>query len=105
MILRTWSARATRENAVRYREHFDAHVRPALRSLDGYLGATVLERDAGGMRQITVMTRWRSMDAVRRFAGPNVEVAVVADEAVPLFEDWDRDVQHHEVVFEDLKSL
>lgn len=41
---------------------------------------------------------WRSMDAVREFAGADPSLAVVAPEVASLFDDYDRVVRHYELV-------
>jgi heme-degrading monooxygenase HmoA len=97
MIARVWKARATTANAARYREHFEQRVLPALRGMDGYAGGMLLTRPGGEEVEITVVTRWRSLEAIRAFAGGDLEQAVVADEAIPLLREWDRRVRHHEI--------
>jgi hypothetical protein len=53
--------------------------------------------------QLTIQTRWASLDAVRTFAGPDLEHAVVALEARDCFHRYDKTVSHHERVFEELR--
>ena len=100
MIARIWTARATRDNAARYVDHFQRAVVPALQRLDGYVGATVLQRHDPDATHITVLTRWRAIEAVQRFAGSDIGAAVVDDEAASLLTDWDRRVHHYEVAFD-----
>lgn len=101
MIARAWAATATRAGADGYRAHFRQHVLPELRRLDGYLGARLLEHEAGGQIEITVLTYWRSLDAIRAFAGDDIETAVVAEEARALLLRFDTRVRHDHVVVED----
>jgi heme-degrading monooxygenase HmoA len=96
VIARVWSARTTTARAPAYADHLRAHVLPALRGLEGYAGAQLLERDASGATEIIVITYWRSLDAVRSFAGADMEQAVVAEEAAALLTDFDRRVRHYE---------
>jgi heme-degrading monooxygenase HmoA len=102
MIARTWSARTTSEQAPKYAAHLREQVIPGIRGIDGYRGATLLQRDADGHVEMTVITYWRSLDAIRAFAGSDLERAVVADEAAALLTDFDRRVTHWQVVAEDL---
>ncbi len=44
------------------------------------------------------MTRWESMDAIRQFAGAEVEKAVVEPEAAAALVSFDRTVEHYEVL-------
>ena len=100
MISRIWTARATAIHAPRYQEHFARHVLPQLSTLEGYLGATLLMAAEGELVNICVMTRWRSLDAIKAFAGADPARAVVADEAAALLTDWDTRVRHYDVVLD-----
>jgi hypothetical protein len=57
----------------------------------------LLERDAPEGVEIIVLTFWRSLDSIRGFAGPDLEGAVVAEEAAALLTQFDRRVRHYEV--------
>lgn len=82
MIARIWTARASASNAARYREHFEQHVRPTLRTLDGYLDATVMT-SSGDETEIVVMTRWHSLEAIRASAGSDVGRAIDVQDEMP----------------------
>lgn len=102
MIARFWSATTSAAQAPAYAEHLRAHVIPALRSLEGYVGADLLQREAaGGAVEILVITRWQSLDAIRAFAGDDLEHAVVADEAAAVLTTFERRARHYEVVVSD----
>jgi heme-degrading monooxygenase HmoA len=101
MMARVWSARTTPAQAPTYADHLRGQVLPALRVLSGYAGARLLERAAPDGVEVTVITFWRSLDAIRGFAGPDLEAAVVADEAAALLTDFDQRVRHYEVVLAD----
>jgi hypothetical protein len=45
MIVRTWSARATKAGADAYSAYFEQTLLPQLRELDGFSGAFLLARD------------------------------------------------------------
>jgi len=98
MVARYWSARARPDTGDRYLRHFTDHVLPSLQQIDGFVSATVLRRTVGRSIEIVVTTYWRSLDDIRRFAGDDIEIAVVTDEAASLFVDYDRRVRHYEVV-------
>ena len=101
MIARVWSARTTAAQAPAYVEHLRTRVLPALRRVDGYGGALLLERAAPEAVEILVLTFWRSVDAIREFAGADLEEAVVAEEAAALLTQFDRRVRHYEVAVRD----
>ena len=100
MIARVWTASATPENTARYRDHFEHHVLAEIRRVPGYAGSSLYTRTIGSEVEIVVITRWQSIDAIRAFAGDDLERAVVAEAAVPLLTRWDRRVHHCDVVFE-----
>ena len=101
MIARLWSARASAPQCRAYLEHFDRSIVPKLRELEGYVGATVLTRRADKEVEVLVATLWRSLEAIQEFAGPDIEAAVVAEEAAVLLTKFDRRVRHFEVVSTD----
>lgn len=98
MIARTWKAQADNERVKDYVAFFEAHVYPDLRQIMGFQGVHVMERPFGDGREIQVVTFWESMDAVRQFAGEQVDRAVVEPEAQAVLRSFDTTVSHHEIV-------
>lgn len=96
-IVRHWSAHATEAQLPKYLEHFSKNVLPELGRVDGFLGVTVSTRRAEREAEIFVETIWSSLDAIRGFAGADLEAAVVAPEAAALLKDYDRRVRHFQV--------
>jgi heme-degrading monooxygenase HmoA len=123
MIIRRWQAVAGDERG--YRTHFRRRVLPELRAIRGFEGALLLVRQASGLPpqprekrkhrleacpttaarrvEIEVLTFWRSMGAIRRFAGDNVELAVVEDGAKAVLQTFAKRVRHYEVVLDALR--
>ena len=98
MIIREWRGRADAERAEAYPRHFREHVLPDLRRLPGFLGADLCRRRQGEQIEFLVLTRWQSMDAIRAFAGPDPERAVVEPGAVAALVEFDASVRHYEVI-------
>jgi heme-degrading monooxygenase HmoA len=98
MILRSWSAVATRAGADAYAAYVRGTLVPALRRLEGHRGALVLARGAGDEVAVTVLTLWDSMGAIERFAGSDAAAAVVEPEAQALLMRFDSHVQHFDVL-------
>jgi len=96
MILRQWTARTSQEQWPRYRAHFSIKVLPDLRRVAGFLGATLFVRHTGDEVEILVETSWRSLESIGAFAGPDVDAAVVSDEAVAMLTEFDGHVRHFE---------
>lgn len=97
-ILRLWKGRATAAKAGDYVRHASQTVFPEVQSLPGHRGAYLLRRSAGNSVEFTVLTLWDSMDAVRGFAGPDPERAVVEPAARAALSDFEETVTHYEVV-------
>jgi heme-degrading monooxygenase HmoA len=100
MIVRQWRGIAKKEREASYLRHFHADIFPKLREFPGFLGATVLRRETNGGIELTVLARWDSIDDVRAFTGPDLDRAVVADDARPCFHSYEEMVSHHEVALE-----
>lgn len=100
MILRVWRARADRGREAAYPEFFRHHVVPALHAVPGFLDATLAARDVDGAVEFTVISRWESLEAIRGFAGDDIERAVVEPAAIAVLRDYDRTVEHLAVIDE-----
>ena len=100
MIARIWKARATPERVREYADYLKSTVVPELTAIHGYQGVSLLQRDQNGAVEVTVITWWESLEAIRAFAGEAVETAVVHDSAARMLIDFDRSVEHHQVIFD-----
>lgn len=101
MIARLWTAKTSRTNAPAYAAHLKNHVLAALKKVDGYAGAKLLERDMDAEVEILVITFWQSLESIRGFAGEDFEKAVVSDQIAPLLSQCDQRVTHYKVIVED----
>jgi mannose-6-phosphate isomerase-like protein (cupin superfamily) len=98
VIARRWTARTEgSEQADAYVAHFEGTVRPQLESTEGFLGATLERVQDDDGTEIVVVTRWASMDAIRAFAGEDVDLAVVEPEARAALSQFDDRVRHIEL--------
>ena len=101
MIIRVWTAHAKPEGAPRCQARVIEKTQE-LKSREGYRGATLLRRPDGDKVELVLCTRWQSLDAIREFAGADIERAEVdEDEAATMLTRWDTRVRHYEVVHED----
>jgi len=97
-ILRMWKARSKAEKFGAYAQHVTGKVFPALAAIGGHRGAYLLKRTAGEAVEVMVLTLWESVEAIRKFAGSDVEKAVVEPEAQAVLTDFDKTVAHFEIV-------
>ncbi|MDB6098159.1 MAG: hypothetical protein JWN58_862 [Gammaproteobacteria bacterium] len=98
MIIREWRGRASRANATLYPMHFRDVVAPELRQVHGFLGALLSRSETADWIEYLVITQWASMDAIKAFAGPKIERAVVEPGAVRALESYDSTVTHYQVL-------
>jgi heme-degrading monooxygenase HmoA len=98
MISRTWKGTTRPEEADRYVRHLEQETFPQLAAIPGFLGASILRRRAAAGVQFLILTEWESLDAIRRFAGDDPEVAVVPDAVRSMMVELDSRVEHWEVV-------
>jgi heme-degrading monooxygenase HmoA len=98
MVIREWRGRARSSNADAYPRHFRENVVPELGKNPGFVGAHLAQRQLRDQVEFLVLTRWQSMEAIRAFAGTNVEKAVVEPAAVAALIDFDTTVQHYVVI-------
>jgi heme-degrading monooxygenase HmoA len=98
MIARTWSGRTTIATEQAYIDHFTRNVLPELQTLDGFMEASLLRQEHGDEVGIFVITKWTSRDAIRAFAGDDIERAVVEPEAAAALTTFDARVEHWEIV-------
>ena len=98
MIARHWRGLAKREFADAYVEHLHSETFPQLVQRPGFHDASILRRDVPQGVEFLIVTVWKSLDAIRSFAGSDVESAVVPDKVQKMMIEYDRRARHYEVV-------
>ena len=98
MIARHWRGYARADRAGDYEAHLREATLPSLGRIEGFVDASILKRPAGNGVEFLVITRWHSMEAIRQFAGTDVDAAVVPAAVEDMMIDYDRRVAHYEVV-------
>jgi heme-degrading monooxygenase HmoA len=91
-------ALARAQHAEDYAEHLRTETFPQLRTIAGFAGAQLLKRRVDQGVEFLVVTQWQSLEAIQRFAGADVEAAVVPDKVQQMMLDYERRVRHYEVV-------
>jgi hypothetical protein len=94
MIVREWRAQATAAGLEAYQGYAKAELVRALATIDGFLGHLMTSRPCDGGFDICMLTFWRDLEAIRAFAGPQIEVAVVEPEARAVLSRFDDAVRH-----------
>jgi len=99
MIARTWRGWTSRENADSYLDYLHQTGLAAYQATPGNRGVYALRRIKGERAEFLLVTLWDSTDAVRAFAGENIDRAVFYPEDDRFLVDRERHVDHFEVVF------
>ena len=97
MIARHWRGLAKREYADAYVEHLHSETFAQLVQLAGFHDASLLRRDVPQGVEFLVVTVWKSLDAIRSFAGSDVEKAKYYPEDAGFLLEYEPNVVHYEV--------
>ena len=80
VIARTWRGWTKREDADAYLDYVEETGGRASRATPGNRGFYILRRDDGDRTEFVTMSLWESPDAIRAFAGDNLEVVFYEDD-------------------------
>ncbi|HKF48525.1 MAG TPA: antibiotic biosynthesis monooxygenase [Terracidiphilus sp.] len=97
MIARHWRGWTKPENADAYEVLLRDTMLPHIRQIDGHRGAHVLRNDGAEESEFVVINFFDSLEAVKRFAGPDYSVAVFEPEARQLLSRIEPLANHYEV--------
>lgn len=98
MIARMWHGRVPTSKAQAYGEYLNAHAIPDYRSVEGNLSVHILERQEGDVTHFITLTFWKDIDAIKAFAGDEVERAKYYPEDRDYLLEFEPTVVHYEVV-------
>jgi heme-degrading monooxygenase HmoA len=97
-IVRMWHGRVATSKAAAYREFTNGRAIPDYQSVRGNLSVHILERQEGEVTHFITLTFWESLDAIRAFAGEDVEKAKYYPEDAGFLLEYEPRVVHYEVV-------
>jgi heme-degrading monooxygenase HmoA len=97
LIARIWRGATRVEEAPAYVEYLEQTGLKEYRETPGNLGAWVLWRAVDDRAEFLTLSFWESEEAIRRFAGDNIERAVFYPEDDRYLIDRDLTVNHYEV--------
>ena len=97
-IARHWKGVTTAANADAYVAHLERETFPSLVRLGGLIYPSIQRRRVPDGVEFLVITVWRSLDAIKAFAGEDIEAAVVPPAAQALLSRYDQRVVHYEIV-------
>jgi antibiotic biosynthesis monooxygenase (ABM) superfamily enzyme len=89
-----WRGWTSPEAADDYERFLLEELFPSMRSISGFLGADVLRRPDGDEVAFVTLTRFRSLDDIRAFAGEPLDVPVIESRAEELLVRFERHALH-----------
>jgi heme-degrading monooxygenase HmoA len=98
MIVRMWHGRVPTSKAQAYRAFQNERAIPDYQSVEGNISAYILEGEEGEVTHFITLTFWENLDAIRGFAGDDVEVAKYYPEDTGFLLEFEPRVVHYEVV-------
>ncbi len=98
MIARTWRGWTSTDDAEAYVEYLQATGIRECRETTGNRAAYILRREAGERTEFVTLTFWDSLEAVRGFAGDEIEKAVFYPEDDRYLVDREVVVSHYEAI-------
>ncbi len=98
MIARIWSGRTPESKADRYLSYLKKTGVKDYQSTKGNRGVYVLRRTIDANAEFTLISLWDSMEAIRGFAGPDVDKAVYYPEDKDFLLELEPKVSHYQVM-------
>ncbi len=98
MIARIWHGRTLTAKADDYEKYLQATGVKKILATEGNHGVEVLRRTDGPKTDFIVMSYWESIEAVKKFAGPDYEKAVMMPRDAEFLIEVEPGVAHYEVV-------
>ena len=97
MIARHWRGWTLPANAASYEKLLTQTVLPGLKKIPGYKGGYVLREDGPQESEFVVVNFFDSLEAVKRFAGPEYSIPVFEPEARKLLSRIEAVARHYDV--------
>ena len=98
MIARVWTCRTPKHMADAFEAHLRATGVAEAKRTPGSAGVTVLRRERGGVAHFVMISYWKSYEAIRAFAGEDLDRAWLHGDDSLFDLDPDLFVTHHQVV-------
>ena len=97
MIARIWTGRVNTPDAAEYADYIRDTGFAEYGETPGNRGAWLLRRDHGGTTEFITLSLWESTDAIRAFAGEDIEAAVLYPEDLRYLIGGVSTIAHYEV--------
>ena len=100
MIARIWTGAVRTEDADVYADYIRETGFAEYAETPGNRGAWMLRRDVGDRTEFLTLSYWESREAIKAFAGEDIEAAVLYPEDERYLIDGESTVTHYQIVGE-----
>jgi heme-degrading monooxygenase HmoA len=100
MIARTWRGATRAEDAEAYLDYLHVTGLAEYRKIEGNRGVLALRRIRDRQAEFLLVSLWESEQAIRQFAGADIDRAVFYPEDERFLVERDNHVNQYEVVFD-----
>jgi heme-degrading monooxygenase HmoA len=100
MIARTWRGVTRAKDAETYLDYLHRTGLAEYRKIEGNRGVLALRRIVDDRAEFLILSLWESEEAIRQFAGDDIEKAVYYPEDEKFLVEHEDRVNHYEVVFD-----
>lgn len=97
MVIRIWRGWTRAEDAQAYRSYMTHVALPGYTRVDGNIAVHMASRRDGDREEFAMITIWESLDAIRAFAGDELERAVFYEDDDAYLVDREWTVRHYHV--------
>lgn len=98
MISRQWKCILKEESHDAYINFLKTVVFVEAEALSGFVEANILKRKKADGLEFMVSTLWEDLNSIKAFAGGDISMAMVPEEAQLMMISFDQTVVHYEVV-------
>ena len=103
-IARVWHGRTPQAKAEEYLQYLTAQGIKKIEALPGNRGAQIFRRTENGITDFTVISYWESREAIKQWAGNDIEKTRYLDKDKEYLLELEPTVKHFEVVLNDWKK-
>src|SRR4051794_1076447 len=97
MVERHWKGITRFSEVANYIHHLRSDTFPAVKKITGFIRFSILYRPVDIGTEFLIITVWESLDDIRKFAGADVEQAVVPAVVKGMMVEWEERATHYEV--------
>ena len=98
MISRHWTGIAKRERADEYIFHLQNDTFKKIKNIDGFISSKILQKEVEEGIEFLIITEWESIEAIKKFAGEQFNIAVVPQLVKEIMIRYDHEVRHYMVI-------